>query len=73
METSRIQGGINDFIGTLSDSNFTITNVETYSDTYGRPIEKVKDSFNCTLYNKLGQSKVLLNGKFYEEFANTLR
>lgn len=65
--------GTYDFPGTQSGSNFTITSVETYTDTQGRPIAKVKASFNCILYNKLGQSKVLTNGKFYGEFANILR
>lgn len=54
-------------------SNFAITNVETYADLQGRPIAKVKATFNCILYNGYGQSKVLTNGKFYGEFANINR
>lgn len=59
--------------GDQTGSNFNITSVETYTDTQGRPIAKVKVSFNCILYNRLGQSKVLTNGKFYGEFANIQR
>ena len=54
-------------------SNFTITSVETYADSQGRPIAKVKAIFNCILYNGVGQSKELTNGKFYGEFANINR
>ena len=59
--------------GTQNGSNFTITNIETYTDAQGRPIAKVRAIFNCILYNRLGQFKVLTNGKFYGEFANILR
>ena len=54
-------------------SNFTIISVETYADSQGRPIAKVKATFNCILYNGVGQSKELTNGKFYGEFANIER
>lgn len=63
--------GTND--GDQTGSNFNITSVETYADTQGRSIARVKASFNCILYNRIGQSKVLTNGKFYGEFANILR
>lgn len=58
------------FPGTQTGSSFVITSVETYADAQGRPIAKVKASFNCILYNERGESKVLTNGKFYGEFAN---
>jgi hypothetical protein len=56
--------------GLQNGSNFTVTNVETYLDTQGRPIAKVKAIFNCILYNGHGDSKILTHGKFYGEFAN---
>ena len=59
--------------GIQSGSHFTITSVETYTDAQGRPIAKVKASFNCILYNYAGVYKVLTNGRFYGEFTNFLR
>ena len=59
--------------GIQSGSHFTITSVETYTDAQGRPIAKVKASFNCILYNYAGVYKVLTNGRFYGEFINFLR
>ena len=61
------------FPGTQTGSSFVITSVETYADAQGRPIAKVKASFNCILYNERGASKVLTDGKFYGEFANIQR
>ncbi len=61
------------FPGTQTGSSFVITSVQTYADAQGRPIAKVKASFNCILYNERGESKVLTNGKFYGEFANINR
>jgi hypothetical protein len=61
------------FPGTQTGSSFVINSVETYADALGRPIAKVKATFNCILYNERGQSKALTNGKFYGEFANIQR
>jgi hypothetical protein len=57
------------FPGTQTGSSFIITSVETYADAQGKPIAKVKASFNCILYSERGGPKVLTNGRFYAEFA----
>lgn len=51
--------------GDQTGSTFTIIDSERTLEEEGRVMQKVHADFNCMLYDNKGNSKKLLNGKFY--------
>ena len=56
--------------GTQAGSNFTITEVGDYFDGLGTYTVKIKATFNCKVYDDMGNSKTLTNGQYYGPFQN---
>jgi hypothetical protein len=54
---------------TQTGSTFTITEATEGTNDFGDYLLKVKITFNCTVYNSSGSSKVLTNGVYWGYFV----
>jgi len=56
--------------GIQTGSHFEITDMKDFLDLTGEYYVKIKASFNCIVYNDLGQSKTITNGIYIGSFGN---